>query len=97
MKAKMKQIASKAVKGHEDKMHKGKKYAAGGMTGLDRAAAMSGRAMPAMPVTGRRMKKGGDVKEMAKGGKVGGCGMAKGGKVRGCGVAKKGTSKAKMY
>jgi hypothetical protein len=46
-----------------------KKYAMGG--GLERAAAMSGRAMPmggAMPPTGRPMKKGGKVKCMAKGG-----------------------------
>jgi hypothetical protein len=38
---------------------------AAGATGLDRAAAMSGRAMPP---TGRPMKKGGKVKKYAKGG-----------------------------
>jgi hypothetical protein len=45
MKTVMKKVAAKAVKGHENKMH-GKKYQAGGMTGLGRAAAMSGREMP---------------------------------------------------
>lgn len=51
-----------------NKAGKGKKYAMGGAptaTGLERAAAMSGRAMPA---AGRAMKKGGKVKCMAKGG-----------------------------
>jgi len=77
-KADMQKVAGKAVKGHEVKMH-GKKYMAGGMAmagnkgvaarGLDRAAAMSGRAMPA---TGRPMgmKKGGSVDGIAVKGKT---------------------------
>jgi len=45
MKTAMKKVAKTEVKSHEKKMH-GKKYQAGGMTGLGRAAAMSGREMP---------------------------------------------------
>jgi hypothetical protein len=98
-KADMQKVAGKAVKGHESRMHGAKKMAAGGrampaqanmgMRGLDRAAAMSGRVMPA---TGRPMgmKKGGSVDGAAHKGKTKGTmiKMAKGGMTkkggRGC-------------
>jgi hypothetical protein len=94
MKAEMKKVAGKAVKGHEKKMHAAKKYQmggrvmpaqanmGGGMRGLDRAAAMSGRPMG--------MKKGGSVDGCATKGKTKGMmvKMAKGGMMkkgsRGC-------------
>jgi hypothetical protein len=101
MKSAMKKVAKAEVKGHESRMHGAKKMAAGGrampaqanmgggMRGMDRAAAMSGRAMPA---TGRPMgmKKGGSVDGCATKGKTKGTmiKMSKGGMMkkggRGC-------------
>jgi hypothetical protein len=69
----------------------------GGMRGLDRAAAMSGRTMPA---TGRPMKKGGMAKKPTKKMMGGGMSMgyAKGGSAskRADGIARKGKTKGTM-
>ena len=114
MKSQMKKVAAKAVKGHEKRMHKDvkkmakggkvKKYQAGGMAGLDRAAVMSGRAMPATggpsmagldqaaAMSGRAMPAAGRLMGIKKGGAV--KKMAKGGKIDG--VAHKGKTKGTM-
>lgn len=94
MKSEMKKVASKAVKGHEKRMHgaaKGgaMKMAAGGKMDM---VMKNGKKVPAFAADGKgKMAKGG-VAKMAKGGKIDGCAvrgktkgtmvtMAKGGKM----------------
>jgi len=97
MKTEMKKVAKKAVKSHEDKMHKGaKKMAMGGKTYAKGGMPMvtkNGKKVPAFAADGKgKMAKGGmtcgpAAKKMAKGGSV---------SKRADGVAKKGRTSCKV-
>jgi hypothetical protein len=102
MKTEMKKVATKAVKGHEARMHKGvKKMAMGGMAAAPGAAMADPRTAAAAAASGMggqpMYAKGGGVEKKGKTkGKM--VKMAKGGMAskRADGIAKKGKTSCKM-